>query len=162
MQPLKHPLRLLGLIALPLGIGLAVLAAALYFVDPIATLAIGINAAIWLPIGVICVAIVSTNNKRLRSLKEDGALRFDGEVVNIITNHYINTGTGVAARAEVVYVNSQGQRCLVKSALFTTNRFGKPDDIAATVYVDRFNPEKYAVELARVPIAKEKYDVDYR
>jgi len=51
----------------------------------------------------------------------------------------------------------------VKSTLFTTNRFvGKSDDIAATVYVDRFDPEKYAVELVRMPVAKEKYDVDYR
>jgi hypothetical protein len=158
---------LVAVIALPLGLGLFIGGLFMgHYSDEFGLLLNPLTpqGAVWLLIGLIALAAARRGRRRLNRLKDYG-LRYDAEITNIrlwAMHIPARTAGAAAGRAECVYVNERGERCLVKSRAMMIGYGDSNATLGATVYVDRDDPARYEVEIFRKNSANFQVDRDYR
>ena len=169
-KSLKNPIATFGIIALWIGVGVTIVGVVVFFVlqhfnethASIVTLAVvSGQGLIWFIIGLV---ITMRNRRALKLLYElkDTGKQYEAEEITLIPYRNVQINHSPAAYAECIYINDSGQRCRVKSRIFAWNRWGQGEDILrATIYVDRQDPSRYAVEMQFDEKARGQVDVDY-
>ena len=137
-----------------LGIGMIIFAIS-FMVPDAAVFALRITGAslalggvIELIISAICRRIARKESAKLERLKAEG-VGFAGEIVNVKRHWGVQLGCSFSAIADVSYVNSDGNTCLVRSSSFMYANEG----LRGMVYVNPYDPSDYAVEICNQPMA---------
>jgi hypothetical protein len=155
---LRHPLARFGKISLGIGAFLFLLGIIVFAIVRFATdngqeaftalLVLSLQGIVWFTLGCVFTGINGNSEKKLRTLKQIGR-RFEAEIIDLNPVIGINAGIYLpTVYAECIYVNDEGRRCKVKSAMFLWESF-LHDKLEAAVYVDYNDPRRYAVEITR-------------
>jgi len=154
MKPVRGISLLMFFIALPLGIGMLIggWALAHYDVFELWLNPLTPQGIVWFGIALVCLIQFFRRKKRLEMLKNAGT-RYEAEQVEIRWS----------GRADCVYTNERGERCIVRSRVLVVTNIGLvSSNFAATIYVDKQDPSNYEVEVFRKGIGEGQFDKDYR
>lgn len=154
-------------IALGIGCFLFMLGIGLFFIFNatgedafIALAAVSSQGVVWGVVAAVTWHIGTRGVRRLAQLKQDGR-HFPAEIIRL--NHAVGINVSLHAPtvyAECIYINTENQRCKVKSTLFLWENFSHKK-LQANVYVDWNDPRRYAVEITRKEDAQVPVDIDY-
>ena len=166
----KHPAALFGIIALCIGLFLLIVGIVIFvvlhsfdetFASILVLAIVGGQGLIWLSVGLIITGINRRAAKKLWELRDFGDA-YEAEEIMLIHSNSVYINYSPAVHAECIYINSQGQRCKVKSRMFMWNRWGQDkENLRAMIYVDRQDPSRYAVEMMYAEQENQRVDVDY-
>lgn len=169
MKPLECPWRFIGRIFLiVLSIFVVLLFGALYFEHVLGRdvhrtavyLNFAIQGGVWLVLVAVFLGLARRNSSRLTRLREEG-ICYGGEVLRVDLIPGVNVANYLVNRADCSYVNEMGQKCLVRSKAFMTRRL-TPPELIAKIYVNRYDPKDYAVEMFESGLPNIEADYDYR
>ena len=110
-------------------------------------LALGINGALWVIIGVPFYLNYIHYSKKLNRLKKEG-ISYIAEVMNINQNlQFIRVGNLISGYADCSYQNNEDRTQHVKSKSFIIPYLTQKQGYKANVYVNPSNPMDYAIEI---------------
>lgn len=167
--------KILGLVFVIIGVVFAAMGAVFFITlnNPgdeemrIVSTVFAIIGAVFLIPGVIFLSYAAIKSNQRKKLMGDG-IAYDAEITRVYQN--MNYGGYYRRYPAVItvdcaYVGEDGKSYLVRAKNLWYGGFENPNELRAKVWVDRYDPKKYTVELYSKEFAvkqQAQYDVDLR
>jgi len=121
------------------------------------------QGAMWFLISMGFLIFSMRGNRKLRRLKEEG-ICYDGAIEDFRYVYGVRLMHYATLKADCSYNNHEGKKCLVRSKAFYTDMMlaTLKSHFQVKVYVNRYDPTDYAVEIFEQEGERTTADYDFR